>query len=147
MAGGGLATKGSIRQRDIRGQKFCRRGWRPPVSFTVAVRLNRLPGKFCGTDQPTVPDRAAEFQSIPEASFRWESGRAFRGQNHRHHFVIVRIYYLEMRFIEGYAGVLRVQFCAPIAQGGRECMSYSSIDMNQKNQNTAATRRMALWKN
>ena len=46
VAGGWLAAKGSFRQREIRGQKFCRQGWRLPVSFTVAVRSNRLPGKF-----------------------------------------------------------------------------------------------------
>jgi len=46
VTGGWLAAKGSFRHREIRGQKFCRQDWRPPVSFTVAVKSNLLPGKF-----------------------------------------------------------------------------------------------------
>jgi hypothetical protein len=46
VADGWLEAKGSFRQREIRGQKFCRQGWRPPVSLTGAPRSNRLPGKY-----------------------------------------------------------------------------------------------------
>lgn len=46
VTGGRLAAKGSFRQREIRGQKFCRQGWRPPVSLTVAAGSNLLPGKL-----------------------------------------------------------------------------------------------------
>jgi len=128
VAGGGLAAKKNFRQCEIRGQKFYRRGWRLPVSLTVVVRLNRLTGKFT----PMISNHP--FARI-------------RGHAHRHHFSIVRIYYREMRFIEGYAGVLRVQFCAPVSQSSRKFMSESSIDMKEKSQSTAETRRMALWKN
>lgn len=70
-----------------------------------------------------------------------------RGQGQGHHFAIVRIYYLEMRFIEGFAGILAMQFCVPAAQSNRKFMSDLSIDMKQKSQNTAATRQVAFWKN
>jgi hypothetical protein len=46
VAGGRLAAKKNFRQCEIRRQKFCRQRWRRPVSLTVAVRSNRLPGKF-----------------------------------------------------------------------------------------------------
>jgi len=128
VAGGGLAAKGSFPQCEIRGQKFCRRGWRPPVSFTAAVKSNLLPGKF--------PPMISTIL-LP----------AFRGHGHRHHFAIVRIYYREMRFIEGFSGVLAMQSCVPVTQGGRKIMSDSSIDMKQKSQNTAETKPVALWKN
>ena len=128
VTGGWLGAKGSFRHREIRGQKFCRQDWRPPVSFTVAVKSNLLPGKF--------PPMISTIL-LP----------AFRGHGHRHHFAIVRIYYREMRFIEGFARIVTVQFCAPVTQGSRKFMSDSSIDMNQKSQDTAETRSVALWKN
>ena len=120
---GWLAAKGSFHQREIRGQKFCRRGWRPPVSLTVAVRSNRLPGKFT----PMISNHP--FARI-------------RGHSHRHHFAIVRIYYREMRFIEGFSGILAMQSCDVMTQGSRKIMSDSSIDMKQKSQNTAETRQV-----
>jgi hypothetical protein len=123
VAGGGLAARVSFRQREIRGQKFCRRGWRPLVSLTVAVRSNRLPGKFT----PMISNHP--FARI-------------RGHGHRHHFAIVRIYYREMRFIEGFAGILAMQSCDVMTQGSRKFMSDSSIDMKQKSQNTAETRQV-----
>jgi hypothetical protein len=70
VAGGRLAIKGSFRQCEIRGQKFCRQGWRPPVSLMVAMRLNRMP-EFYRTPQATVLNRAI-FQSFPEPSLAWE---------------------------------------------------------------------------
>jgi hypothetical protein len=70
-----------------------------------------------------------------------------RGQGHRHHFAIVRIYYREMRFIEGFAAILATQFCDAATQSNRKFMSDLSIDMKQKSQNTAATRQVALGKN
>ena len=128
VTGGWLAAKGSFRHREIRGQKFCRQDWRPPVSFTVAVKSNLLPGKF--------PPMISTIL-LP----------AFRGHGHRHHFAIVRIYYREMRFIEGFFGVLAMQSCDVMTQDSRKFMSDSSIDMNQKSQDTAETRPVALWKN
>jgi len=128
VSGGWLAAKGSFRQREIRGQEFCRQRWHPLVSFTVAVRSNRMPGKL----PPMISNHP--FARI-------------RGHGHRHHFLIVRIHYLKMRFVEGFALILRVQFCAPVSQNSRKFMSESSIDMKEKSQSTAATRRMALWKN
>jgi len=128
VTGGWLAAKGSFRHREIRGQKFCRQDWRPPVSFTVAVKSNLLPGKF--------PPMISTIL-LP----------AFRGHGHRHHFAIVRIYYREMRFIEGFSGVLAMQSCDVMTQDSRKFMSDSSIDMNQKSQDTAETRPVALWKN
>jgi hypothetical protein len=128
VTGGRLAEKGGFRPREIRGQEFCRQGWRPLVSLTVAVRSNRMPGKF----PPMISNHS--FARI-------------RGHGHRHHFAIVRIYYREMRFIEGFAEISAMQFSALIAQGNRKFMSDSSIDMKEKSQNTATTRRMALWKN
>jgi hypothetical protein len=99
QASGRLAAKADFRQREIRRQKFCRRSWFPPVSFTVEVRSNRLPGNF--------------FQMIPNHPFV-----PLRDQGHRHHFVIVRIYYLEMQFIRDFTRILPAQFCALMAQGG-----------------------------
>jgi hypothetical protein len=128
VTGGWLAAKGSFRHREIRGQKFCRQDWRPPVSFTVAVKSNLLPGKF--------PPMISTIL-LP----------AFRGHGHRHHFAIVRIYYREMRFIEGFSGVLAMQSCDVMTQDSRKFMSDSSIDMNQKSQDTAETKPVALWKN
>ena len=69
-----------------------------------------------------------------------------RGQGHRYHFAIVRIYYLEMRFIWGFAVILATQFCDAATQSNRKFMSDLSIDMKQKSQNTAATRQVALGK-
>jgi hypothetical protein len=60
---------------------------------------------------------------------------------------IVRIYYLKMRFVKGFARIYRVQFCDAVAQSNRIFMSDLSIDMKEKSQNTAKTRRMAHWKN
>jgi hypothetical protein len=60
---------------------------------------------------------------------------------------IVRIYYLKMRFVKGLARIFRVQFCDAVAQSNRKFMSDLSIDMKEKSQNTAETRRMAHWKN
>jgi hypothetical protein len=128
VADGGLEGRGSFRQCEIRGQKFYRRGWRPPVSLAVVVRLNRLTGKF--TPMISNPPFAR-----------------IRGHGHRHHFAIVRIYYREMRFIEDFAGILAMQSCAPVSQSSRKFMSESSIDMKEKSQNTAETRPVALWKN
>ncbi|MGA9778536.1 MAG: hypothetical protein WBS33_09725 [Verrucomicrobiia bacterium] len=125
VADGWLAARGSFRQREIRGQKFCRQGWRPPVSLTVAAGSNRLPGKF--------PPMISTIL-LP----------AFRGHGHRHHFAIVRIYYREMRFIEGFTGILAMQSCVPVTQGSRKFMSDSSIDMKEKSQDTAETRPVAL---
>jgi hypothetical protein len=153
VAGGRLAAKVSSRQREIRGQEFCRQGWRPPVSLTVAVRSTGCWKIFCGTHQPTMLDRAKHiqrpgvFQSFPETSFRWGNAMAFRDQRHRRNLVNVRIYYLKMQFIEGFTMILAMQFCAPVTQGNRKFMSDSSIDMNKESQETAATRRMVLWKN
>ena len=127
VASGRLAAKGSFRQRDIRRQKFCRQGWRPLGNLKVAVRLNRLPEKF-----PLMISTIL----LP----------AFRGHDHRHHFAIVRIYYLQMRFIRGFSWILAMQFSAPATQGSRELMSESSIDMKQQSQNTAETRPVSLWK-
>jgi len=59
---------------------------------------------------------------------------------------IVRIYYLKMRFVKAFAWILRVQFCASVAQSSREFMADLSMDMKEKSQNTAKTRRVALWK-
>ena len=125
VAGGRLAAKASFRQCEIRGQKFCRQGWRPPVSFTVAVWSNLLPGEF----SPMIPNHAFI---------------AFRDQGHCHDFLIVRIYYLEKRFIWGFARILAMQFCDAATQRGRNFLSDSSTDMKQKSQYTAETRRMAL---
>jgi hypothetical protein len=66
---------------------------------------------------------------------------------HKHLDAIVRIYYLKMRFIVGFSGILAMQSWDIMEQSSRKFISDSSIDMNQKNQDTAATRRMALWKN
>ena len=41
---------------------------------------------------------------------------------------IVRIYYLKTRFVNGFAGILRVQFCALAAQSSRNFLSDLSID-------------------
>ena len=41
---------------------------------------------------------------------------------------IVRIYYLKIRFVKGFGLILRVQFCAPVAQGNRKFMPNLSID-------------------
>jgi hypothetical protein len=123
-----LAAKTDFRQCEIHRQKFCRRGWRPPASFTVAVWSNRLPGEF----SPMIPNHAFI---------------AFRDQDYCHDFLIVRIYYLKMRFIWGFAQILAMQFCDAATQRMRNFLSDSSTDMKQKSQYTAETRRMALWKN
>jgi hypothetical protein len=52
-----------------------------------------------------------------------------------------------MRFVKGFARILRVQFCDAVAQSNRKFMSDLLIDMKEKSQNTAETRRMAHWKN
>ncbi len=145
VVSGRLAAKADFRQCEIRGQKFCRRGWLPPASFTLAVWSNRLPGEFYGTHQATFLDRAV-FQSFSEPSFGWGNALAFRGQGHPHNLVIVRIYYLEKRFIEGFAMILAMQFCDVATQRMQNFLSDSSTDMKQKSQYTAETRRMALWK-
>jgi hypothetical protein len=125
VVSGRLAAKASFRQCEIRGQKFCRRGWLPPASFTVAVWSNRLPGEF----SPMIPNHAFI---------------AFQDQGHCHDFLIVRIYYLEKRFIGGFARILAMQFCDAATQRRRNFLSDSSTDMKQKSQHTAETRRMAL---
>ena len=50
---------------------------------------------------------------------------------------MVMIYYLKMRFVKGFARILRVQFCSPIEQISRKFMSDSSIDMKEKSPCTA----------
>jgi hypothetical protein len=125
VAGARLAAKGSFRQCEIRGQKFCRRGGLPPARFTVAAWSNRLPGKF--------PPMTSNHPST-----------AFRDQGHCHDFLIVRIYYREKRFIEGFAVISTVHFCVAATQRSRTFLSDSSMDMKQKSQHTAETRRMAL---
>jgi hypothetical protein len=142
VSGGRLATKGSFRQCEIRGQKFCRQRWRPPVGLVVAMRSNRMP-EFYGTNQATVLDRAV-FQSFPEPSFAWGNALALRDQGHPHDLVIVRIYYREKRFIEDFAVILAMQFCDAATPQKWNFLSDSSTDMKQKSQYTAETRRMAL---
>jgi hypothetical protein len=125
VAGGKLAAKGSLRQCEICGQKFCRQGWLPSASFTVAMWSNRLPGEF----SPMIPNHAFI---------------AFRDQGHCHDFLIVRIYYRKMRFIRDFARILAMQFCDAATQRMQNFLSDSSMDMKQKSQYTAETRRMAL---
>jgi len=62
---------------EIRGQKRCCRGGPGPAAFVAAVRSNRLPGKFWGRSQSTLP-----------GGFGYVHRRlAFRGQGHRrNHF-------------------------------------------------------------
>jgi hypothetical protein len=127
VTGGRLAAKRNFRQREIRGQKFCGQGWRLPVSLTVAAGSNRLPGKF--------PPMISNHLFAP-----------IRGRGHRHHFAIVRIYYREMRFIKGFAGILAMQSCDIMTQGNRKFMSDSSIDMKEKSQNTAKQGRWRFGK-
>ena len=124
VVGGRLAAKVSFRQHEIRGQKFCRQGWRPLVSLMVTVRSSRMPEKF----PPMISNHS--FAHIC-------------GQDLRHRFVIVRIYYREVRFVGGFAGILTVQFRVPVTQDSRRFMSDLSIDMKEKSQNTAATRPVA----
>jgi hypothetical protein len=60
---------------------------------------------------------------------------------------IVMIYYLKMRFVKGFALILRVQFCVAATPQRGNFLSDSSMDMKQKSQHTAETRQVALWKN
>ncbi len=106
-ASGRLAAKANFHQREIRRQKICRRGRRLPVSFMVAVSSNRMPKKFT----PMISNH-------PFASIR----------GHGHHFVIVRIYYRKMGFIESFSRIVAMQFCSFIAQGSRKFLPNLSID-------------------
>ena len=143
VVSGRLVAKTDFRQCEIRWQKFCRRGWLPSAGFKVAMWSNRLPETFYGTHQATVLDRAV-FKSFPEPSFGWGNALAFRGQGHPHDLVIVRIYYREKRFIEGFAVILAMQFCDAATQQRWNFLPDSSMDMKQKSQYTAETKRMAL---
>jgi len=125
VVSGRLVAKTDFRQCEIRWQKFCRRGWLPSASFTVAMWSNRLPGEF----SPMIPNHAFI---------------AFRDQGHCHDFLIVRIYYRKMRFIRDFARILAMQFCDAATQRMQNFLSDSSTDMKQKSQYTAETRRMAL---
>jgi hypothetical protein len=125
VVSGRLVAKTDFRQCEIRWQKFCRRGWLPSASFTVAMWSNRLPGEF----SPMIPNHAFI---------------AFRDQGHCHDFLIVRIYYRKMRFIRDFARILAMQFCDAATQRMQNFLSDSSTDMKQKSQHTAETRRMAL---
>jgi hypothetical protein len=115
--------------------------------------MTSFPGAFTGRiNRPSLP-KSNTFNGPP-----------FSNPSRRHHhngktvwrfevkvivmvkIFIVRIYYLKMRFVKGFARILRVQFCDAVAQSSRRFMSDLSIDMKEKSQNTAETRRMALWK-
>lgn len=164
------AAEENFRQREIRGQR-CQRGRFSTNRFFCSKDLlpengdlSRVSPGFCGVNFVRYMNLAIENfrqtcqwtmnnQSQKHANARplaWSAElkpSAPTVAAHKHLDTIVRIYYLEMRFIMGFSGILAMQSWDIMEQGSRKFISDSSIDMNQKNQNTAATRRMALWKN
>ena len=56
---------------------------------------------------------------------------------------IVMIYYLKMRFVKGFALILRVQFCDEATQRRWNFLSDWSMDMKQKSQNHAGAKQAA----
>ena len=56
---------------------------------------------------------------------------------------IVMIYYLKMRFVKGFALILRVQFCDEATQRKWNFLSDWSMDMKQKSQNQAGAKQAA----
>jgi hypothetical protein len=122
VVGGREAAKGSFRQSEICGRKFCHRDRHPSVGFTVPVRMS-------------------------ETSFRCGNALAFRDQRHHHHLVVVRVYYREKRFIEGFTEILAMQFCVSVAHGSRKFLSYLSIDMKTKESTSGRNKAGALCKN
>jgi hypothetical protein len=50
-----------------------------------------------------------------------------------------------MRFVKGFARILRAQFCSIITQKSRSFLPDSSTDMNEKSQYVAEMRRVVRW--
>jgi hypothetical protein len=110
--------------------------------------MNQAVENFCQTCQLTMNNKSQNHaKARPVARLKKLKPPASTVAVHKHLDAVVRIYYREMRFIVDFSGILAMQSWDIMEQGSRKFISDSSIDMNQKNQNTAATRRMALWKN
>lgn len=112
--------------------------------------MTSFPGAFTGRiNRPSLP-RSNTFNGPP-----------FSNPSRRHHhsgktvwrfevkvivmviIFIVMIYYLKMRFVNGFALILAMQFCVAATPQRGKFLSDSSMDMKQKSQNHATARQAA----